>query len=893
MPTYIQKSFSGGEISPSLYARTDISKYATGLRTCRNFFIQKHGGARNRPGTQFVAEVKDSSKAVRLIPFVFNDDQTYVLEFGDEYIRFHSSGSPVRESSVSITSITKADPAVVTANSHGYSNGDYVYISGVVEMPEINNRTFIVSNKTTNTFELHDIDGNDVDSSGYTAVGASGSVSRVYEISSPYDVDDLLDLKFAQSADVLTITHPSYQPRELARSGNTNWTISTTSGAGSEVESPSEKDPAIGTAGSETLRYRVTAINKVTGEESESTEIVQSGVAAPTESTPVYVAWNYYDTSSVSNSDFWFDPSDIEFNLYKYDEDAARFGLLNIVDNVANHVSNPVLLEPDSVQYVDRGVLDIDLEVGLPSERDEIFVSSDEYPSVVSYIQQRKMFANTNTNPETIWASRIGSYSNFRTFRSPIQDNDPLQFTLAGNKVNAVKHILNLSKPVVMTQAGSWVLNGNEAQALTPFEIYPKQHSYRSVSDLRPLIIDDSAIYLDGRKTLVRDLAYNFEVDGYRGNDLTIFSSHLFDGKTVVDWDYAENPNSIVWGALSDGSVVALTYIKEQQMLAWHRHDFEGGSAERVCSVPEGREDGVYFVVKRTINGSTRRFIERFRDRYFSDIKDAVFMDASFTYDGRNTGSTTMTLSGGTDWTFDETLTLTASSSYFTSGDVGNKIVLTDSSGDPLRCEIKSYTSATVVSVRAHKTVPSDLRSSATTNWSEAVDEIAGLWDLEGEEVVVFGDGYVVASPNNDSYSTLTVSGGKIELSDNYSVVHVGLPYVCDLQTLDVELASDGTLIDLEKSVTAVNLFVQESRGIWVGSSEPESTTDLLEGLEELKIRENEDYDDPVRLITDKVTVQIPAEWNSNGRVFIRQVDPLPLSILAVAPSGTISEEGI
>lgn len=890
MPTIIQKSFSGGEIAPALYARTDISKYATGLRTCRNMAIQKHGGARNRPGTQFVAEVKDSSAEVRLIPFIFNDDQTYVLEFGNQYIRFHTDGAPIRETAVNISSTTAADPVVVTANSHGYSNGEYVYINGVAGQLEVNNRTYIVSGATTNTFQLQDLDGNDVDGSTWSA-GTGGTVARVYEISSPYVTADLLRLKFAQTADVLTIVHPSYQPRNLARTSDTSWSLNTTSGGGAGT-GPSLTGAAgdalisTGASGSDTERYRITTFNKVTGVETTGRAITISSVNAASNKT---LRWRVIGAAPGS---FGVGDEDVEFNVYKWDDDQNKFGLLDIVENVATSASNVLLTNSDTVVYTDTNGT-IDFSVSLPSSRDTLFTASDDYPGAIGYIQQRRMYAATNNDPEKVWGSRIGSFSLFTTFRSPVQDNDPLEFIVAGSKVNEVRHLVNLAKAVVMTQSGSWVLEGNDANALTPTQIYPKQHSYRSVAHLRPLIIDDSVVYLDGRQSIVRDLGYQVQADGYRGDDLSIFSSHLFDAKTVVDWDYAENPNSIVWAARSDGAFLGFTYIKEQSMFAWHRHDFDGGEAERVCSVPEDTEDGVYFVVKRTINGATRRYIERFRKRTFTDIKDAVFMDASFTFDGRNTGSTTMTLSGGSTWAFDETLTLTASASFFLSTDIGNNIVLNDSNGDPLRCEITAFTSATVVSIKPHKTVPTSLRNTATTDWAEAVDQVFGLWDLEGQDVSVLGDGFVVASPKNNAYDKVTVSNGSITLNQPYSVIHVGLPFVSDIETLDIEVASDGTLIDRDKFVTEVNMYVQESRGIWTGPVPPTSTTDLLDGLTELKIRNTEGYDDPVRLVTDKVAIQIPAEWNSNGRVFIRQVDPLPLSILAIAPSGGISGEGV
>lgn len=154
MSTIIQRSFASGEIAPALYARVDFFKYQTGLRTCRNFFIMRHGGAANRPGTKFIGEVSDSSKTVRLIPFIFSEEQTYVMEFGNYYVRFIKDGDYLKEAATTITGITQANPAVVSITAHGYSDGDEVYISSVVGMTEVNGRNFKVANSATNTFSL-------------------------------------------------------------------------------------------------------------------------------------------------------------------------------------------------------------------------------------------------------------------------------------------------------------------------------------------------------------------------------------------------------------------------------------------------------------------------------------------------------------------------------------------------------------------------------------------------------------------------------------------------------------------------------------------------------------------------------------------------------------------
>lgn len=226
-------NFTAGELSPRLDGRTDLNKYFNGTKTLENMLIHPHGGASRRSGTKFIHEVKTSSAQTRLIPFEFSTTQTYILEFGNQYIRFYKDQGIITESNKTISGATQANPGVITATSHGYSNGDHVIITGVVGMTELNGKTFKVANKTTNTFELQDVDGNNVNTTGYTAYGSAGVANKIYEIASPYTTADLSTIKFAQSADLMYLVHPSYAIRKLSRSGHTSWTLSSPSLTGS------------------------------------------------------------------------------------------------------------------------------------------------------------------------------------------------------------------------------------------------------------------------------------------------------------------------------------------------------------------------------------------------------------------------------------------------------------------------------------------------------------------------------------------------------------------------------------------------------------------------------------------------------------------------------------
>jgi hypothetical protein len=961
LSTLIQRSFSSGEISSSLYARVDLTKYATGLKACRNFIVQKHGGAANRSGTKFIGEVKDSTKTVRLLDFVFNADQTYILEFGDEYMRVIRDGSYQYDLTLNITNVTNANPAVVTYTGTDPSNGDEVYISGISSAiaQYLNGRNFKIANVNggANTFELQYMDGTNVDSTSFGAYlgGSGGTAKRVYTVTSPYDYTDLKELQYVQSADVITFAHPDYPVYQLSRTGHTSWTFALASFVPS-VSRPTGGATASITAGGNTYRYRVTAVAEETFEESlpgyEATRsisaistanpaVVTTGAAhGYTTGDQVYFAsiagtggvtnlnGNTYNVTVLTPTTFSVDgvngagfaysgsgtvartyirvdsaavataadPHQItwtavsgaaEYNVYK--EESGVYGFIGTAAGTGS-----------TITFNDIGV-SIDTEDTPPAERNP-FNSTDNYPSCVTYYQQRLIFANTNNDPEKVWTSRTGLFTNF-SVSSPIQDDDAVTFTIAGRQVNEVRHVLDLGKLIAFTASGEWAINGNDSGTLKPTEVNPKQHSYNGSAVLPPIVIDGTALFLQARNGVIRDLAFDYQVDGYRGNDLTIFAQHLFEGKTIEDWTFQQIPNSTVWCVRSDGVLLGLTYVREHQVLAWHRHDFDGGTIENVKVIPEGNEDVLYCVVKRTVNNKTVRYVERFNTRVIYDeaVEDATFMDSYLTYDGRSgSAAHVMVLSGGTSWGNDEYLLLSSEDgsggalSYFDvagyGSDIGNEIHL-ELDGEIVRCEIVQDlgNSPTEVMVRPNRTVPVSMRNVEISSWSKAVDEVTGLWHLEGKTVSIFADAYVVGSPNNPSYDQYVVTNGTVTLPRHYAVIHVGLPFTSDIETLNIDSPQGETIADKKPIVQTVNVFVEKTRGLWAGVEEPTEDMNMVgvgSGLREFKVRASEGYDDPVAIKTGTMDVPVQGNYNNNGRVFIRQVDPLPATVLAIAPAG-------
>ena len=883
----MQKSFGSGEISPSLYSRTDLAKYQTALRTCKNMMVMRHGGVTNRAGTKFIGEVKDSSAVVRLIPFVYSQDQSYVLEFGNLTMRVIKDDDYVKLTAQNITGITNANPCVITySGADTYANGDQVYISGIVGAigDYLNGRTFKVAglNAGANTFQLNYLDGTAVNSTSMGAYTSGGTVEEIYTLTTVYSTAELPELKYSQVANTLIITVADNYPRKIARTSDTSWSLDNAI-IGNLLNYPTNENIAqVGAAGAVTYTYIITSVDKSTGQESPIVYPItgNNGYISTATGNATLNGTNYnrlrFEVSNVAG--LTGDQDSMEFNIYRVTDGTPYY--IGTASGHETYLGNEVTYFND-IGYSIQSDTPPNVNTTVTS-----WLDLDNGPSAVTFYQQRLAFANSDSYQEKVWTSNTGDFYNFSS-RLPLIDSDSVEFSLAGNRVNSINHLLDLGPLVLFTQSGEFVVNSGGG-ALTPTNIDVRPVSYNGSSkNVAPVIVGNSAVYVQARGSAVRDLNYQYESSGYTGNELSVYASHLVDDYTIVDMAYQQVPHSIVWSVRSDGTLLGLTYLKDQQMIAWHQHTFENGLVENVCVIPSSSagEDDVYVVVKRTIDGAIKRYVERLTTRKIAEIEDIAILDSHLVYDGRNTGVRTMTLSGS-GWTYTDTLTLTASSAYFTSADVGNRIDIYDTDGNVIRCTITAYTSTTVVSVMPHKTVPVTLQAVAVTTWTRSVDVVTGLWHLEGESVSVYADGYVIASPNNSAYDVITVTNGSITLPNKYGVINIGLPITADVQTLNIDGAN--TIIDKNKLISKVTMYTEESRGIWAGTRPPDETVDMLDGLTELKIRNDESYDSPIDLESDPVDIITEATWNNNGRVFIRQVDPLPLTILSITASGFV-----
>ena len=801
------RAFSGGVMSPEMFGRIDDVKFQTGAAKLRNFISMPQGPAENRPGFSFVREVKDSTKRVRLIPFTYSTTQTMVIELGAGYIRFHTQGATLLAGSPTAWS---SATAYVTGDLVSRSSVNYYCIAG---------NTNQVPPNATYWYALP---------------------STAYEIPNPFAEADLFDIHYVQSADVLTLVHPSYAPRELRRLGATNWVLSTINFAASVAAptgvSSSKYIPTSSSTNTDTYNDMVYVV----------TAVAADGVSVSAASSSTTISNNIYVTGAYNTITWSAVTGASRYNVYK------RLG------GIFGYIGNTT-----TTSLIDDNITP---DLGLtPPIYNSYFSSTGNYPGAVSYFEQRRTFAGSTNEPQKIWMTKSGTESDM-SYGLPIRDDDRIEFRVAAREANTIRHVVPLTQLILLTGSAEWRVSSVNSDAITPTSISVRPQSYIGASNVQPSIINNSLVYVAARGGHIRELGYSWQSNGFITGDLSIRAAHLFDTYDIVDMCFSKAPQPLIWFVSNSGNLLGLTYIPEQQIGSWHHHDTDGTFESCTC-VAEGNEDVLYVVVKRLINGSNVRYIERLESRAITTIDKAFFVDSGATYNGTNTTAVTMTVTGGSTWGPADTLTITSSSAKFVgTSDIGDAIILTDSAGIQYRLTIVGYTSTTVVTARVDKTIPAALRSTATTTWNFARNSISGLTWLEGKTVSILADGAV--------HPRRVVTSGTVNLEVAANIVTVGLPYQSDLQTLPLALQIDGFGQGRYKNINKAWLRVFKSSGIFVG---PDANN-----LVEAKQRSTEPYGSPPALKSDEIMVMLTPTWAASGQVYIRQNDPLPLTIVGL-----------
>jgi len=548
-----------------------------------------------------------------------------------------------------------------------------------------------------------------------------------YEIASPYSSEEIGKINFCQSADVLYLAHPDYITKKLMRKGHADWEFQDIDVS----QGPFEDD----NDGSISL-----------------TASAKTGTGI-----------------TITASDDLFEMDDV--GRYILISHVTESGIARITNyNSATSVTADVTQDfADTTSSDDWGISHWSDKTG--------------WPSCITFYQQRLCFASTKSRPQTVWMSKTDAYEDFRT-SNPLVDDDSVELTLVSEDVNTIKWMSTGKNLRIGTVGGEWSVTGSDS-IITPGSIIAHRHTTFGSDGLKPANVGNVVLFAQRSGRKLREYTYNFESDGYVAPDMTLLAEHISVNDPIREIAFQQNPDSILWCVKESGEMAALTYMREHDVVGWARHSTEG-SFESVCSVPvdESGSDELWVVVKRTVNGEDRRYVELMQPTFFGDIKDAFFVDSGLVYEG------------------------------------------------------------------------------------EPVTELSGLDHLEGETVQILADGSV--------HGELVVVDGTVSLARSASKACVGLGYDSEVETLNIESgANDGTAQGRTKRVYEAIIRIHNSLGMKVGTEE--------NLLSEMTFRTSADpMGGPPELFTGDKNVTLYGDWNTHGRVYIKQEQPLPLTILAI-----------
>lgn len=824
-------SFNAGELSERLHARLDFNKYNAGLETAINVIPLAEGGLMRRAGTRFVAEVKSSAVKSRLRRFQFSTIQAYVVEMADQAFRFYRHQGQIAVADTDGAIANGTFPSGITdwddlstggvgnqishdatnqrltletsgtaADDIGWAEQDVTISAGnqsnehVLKFQVIGAPSDRVECRIGTTSTGSELVADRLCEVGYHCIPFTPGATTFYvqfrnrgsfrdkdvqidnvslidndavEVQTPYLEADLFTIVGAQSADVLYLFHPDYPTYKLERRGHTEWSLVEVAwqdgpwGPNNENVLPTTLTPAA-TSG---LGVTVTA---------SSTEAINDGAG--------------------------FLSTDV--------------GRLVRIDNPVSGVNWGwgIIVGVTSTTVV---TVDIRRAFATTNADDRFMLgewsSTTGYPSAATFYQQRLMAANTADKPQTFWGSNTADFETMSpdspnasgAWDGTVEADDSLDYTISADDVQTIRWMSpGKSTLVVGAVGGEWTVT-SDGVVITPTDVVVEPATNHGSANIQPLRVGNTVLFIQRAKRKLREFAFEFAVDGFTAADMTRLAEHITRGG-LVEMDYAEEPNALVWAVRGDGVLPSMTFRRDEDVVGWARHiiggAFGAGDAvvESVAVIPgadgagqvqssEDRDE-VWVIVKRTINGATKRYVEFFEIDWDArlDQEDAYYVDSLITYDG----------------------------------------------------------------------VPASV--------------LTGFDHLEGETLRVFADGAI--------HPDVTVSSGQITLDATYSVVQAGLPYQHTIKPLKLLAGTAiGTPLGKVKQIYGVTFALLNAHTIRFGPS-----TSALRGVD---FRNVEDLmDTAVPFFTGEYVTEWDDDWRTDPRMIIQSDDPVPFSLLALAP---------
>lgn len=581
--TQLIPSFNAGELSPQLHFRSDLEKYRSGCKTLRNMLLTPYGGAKRRPGLAYTAT---AAGKCRLFNFQVSISQSFILELSAQQIRFFKRDQIVQ-------------------------------------------------------------------------AGGGGDLT----VTTPYTDDDLFGIDIKQINNVAYFCHPDYPVYKLARIQDNNWvfaevdfsypamlsenldeTLTIDSGLGGETGSI----VTLTASGALFTSDQVGAYFQLRHERpKDQYELKLKGNAGTTTYSSEIIlqgayrfstggTWNGTFTIQRNEGSGWEDvaqyasASDANFDVERVQEGRARFRLgfvrisggssdsYALIDTAEPYITGLVKITSVNSPTVAAANVIYGIEGGSTEVwREGAWSNKQGYPRSICAHEQRLVFGGNTLNPQTIWASAVDDYENFEPGSD---DDDSWSHVLVSGQQNDIQWMVSQKALLVGTTGDEWVLDSSkESGVITPTNVTARRHSGNGSDNVSPLLLDDSSIFVQRGGRVVRKMGYSFESDGYKTDDLTLLAEHI-TGLGITQLALQSQPDQVIWAVTEDGRLLGLTFDDSQNISGWHRHTTEAAGAFESVAVRkvQGEDDQIWVVVRRIINGTTVRYIERLKpDGFF------------------------------------------------------------------------------------------------------------------------------------------------------------------------------------------------------------------------------------------------------------------------------------
>lgn len=729
--------------------------------------------------------------------------------------------------------------------------------------------------------------------------GVAYQLSDTSTENSPYGELELRDIYYTQSADVMYIAHPLYAPMRLIRIADDDWDLDyITFGTGATTPSNFTSTVTGHAGGSLDTEYAI-VFQDEDGEES----LPLLGTVG---STLAAGEWLAGDIIAAKCDRIGGASDDVKYFFYKKTA-GDQYGFIGVSDQPSG-----ATVVFDDFDYAP------DVTETIPTAYDPFGVNV--FPTSCTLHQQRLFFANGEgqgayvDRPQTLWGSQTGLFTNFnKSF--PLKDSDSVEYVIASHKINNIEWLLSFDKLLVGTSGSEWVFD-SDAGSLTPSSVRARAQSYWGSSDsaaLAPIIIGNSILHIQRQGNRVRDMTYSLETDGYVGNDLSVLAGHLFRNHDLYEWSYQEQPDSVLWCIREDGVLLAMTYLKEYNIWAWHRHSsgrtvaqlasdlsvdeetlspiYPSGYTDNyqsVASIPNPNQDVSYFMVKRLNGGDDGMdadgaydetefsyHLERMDTKWTTEnIDEAFFVDSGI----RETGGNVYNLYSIAEDAGGDIVTLEASHGNVTANiDAANNMAFSGTAANDdndITLKSSSFDGTRTVIV-VNETDLTAAASDAAGTLIVDITELTGYTHLADKVVDLLVDGVPYTGETFDGSGDLTLPTPGLN-------VIAGIGYASTLSPMPIEFTGqNGTTIGLNKLVGETTVRFDSSVG---GKYGPD-----LNNLDPIKYTPDL-YGNAVPPFTGDRSVFPLSRYSKDASFYLVQDQPLPMRILAIVPRVSVME---